>query len=134
MLIRFIVYLLLFLFLCWFLIGFLKHEAKENEVRKKKWIYVHLETGNRYIVRKSTYTGIKLKNPTTREWSDAVIYESWADRKKYVRDKEDFRKHFKNLYDIEHNPELEQYRHYLNDTRHEDSYFSIFRNGTSQEN
>lgn len=107
------------------MIAFFRYELKENEKRRLHWIFVHLKTGNRYIVIEGVH--LKMKNPTTREWSEAVLYESWTDRRRYVRDKEDFKENFKSLYQLEHDPELEEYKHYLDDESHEKSYFTIFR-------
>ena len=37
----------------------------------------------------------RMKNPTTREWIDAVIYHNIRTYEKYVREKQDFENHFK---------------------------------------
>lgn len=36
-----------------------------------------------------------MKNPTTREWVDAVMYHNIRTYEKYVREKQDFESHFK---------------------------------------
>lgn len=61
----------------------------------KKKVYVYPKTGNLYM----PLYRCKLKCPTTREWFDAVIYQSMEDEKYYVRERADFLDKFVKLSD-----------------------------------
>ena len=50
-----------------------------------------------YIYKDKKYTvqrEVKMKDPTTRSWVDAIEYFSWDTREHYVREKKDFLEKF----------------------------------------
>lgn len=59
--------------------------------------FQHLETGNIYILAGA----VKMKDPHTRKWKDAVLYMEWPKIKPgadiYVREEQDFRERFKEI-------------------------------------
>ena len=58
-------------------------------------IYKFKETGNLYEVISFS---AKMKNPITREWLDAVIYQSYNNENEtWVREKSEFLERFENV-------------------------------------
>lgn len=56
----------------------------------KDKVYVHLKTGNSYIVREE----LEMKCPVTDEWLPAVLYQSLDTGVSYVRGKISFHNGF----------------------------------------
>lgn len=74
-----------------YLVWFARHCMKQI----KDQTYVHKKTGNKYFF----LDYVKSKNPSTREWYEAVRYYSTKNSEYYVREKESFFNEFVKLKD-----------------------------------
>lgn len=62
-----------------------------NYAREKDFIYIHLNTGNRYRVIQECLMKID------GTWKNAIVYVSEEEGEMYVRESKDFRLNFKRL-------------------------------------
>ena len=60
-----------------------------------KYTFVYPKTGNKYVV----LYDIKMKDPSTGEWKEAVVYKGVEDGNYYVREERDFFNKFVKLHD-----------------------------------
>lgn len=87
--------------------------ARQKELKKYYLdkTYIFKKNGDKYKVLE--ISGFKMKNPTTGEWSECVIYQSHKNHEFFVRDKKDFQDKFVSVYEVKNNPEFEEYKKYL---------------------
>ena len=109
---RFFLALLIGAILLFILCVFLRREYHKNERVRKYRIYCHLESGRLFWVK--YWRVVMMKNRANGEWSQCVIYEPMDEEDHlYVREIEDFLVKFKSIHEIENNPELEEYKKYI---------------------
>ena len=73
--------------------GFYIIKLRLKEIRGK--LYVYPKNGHQYM----PLYRCRMKNPTSGEWFDAIIYKGVEDEKFYVRERKDFLDKFVKLTD-----------------------------------
>lgn len=82
--------LIIVLIVCIVVLAGLWYLAKDMDKIAKNRTYVYPKNKHRYYIVERA----KLKNPTTGEWHDALIYRGLDDGGVYVRDFHDFAERF----------------------------------------